>query len=250
MDRPPILTARQRDLLPYLISGCTRAEISTALNISEETVRKHVRNVLELFEAVNIRDAMIDMVQYHSMYGTDGPHYHYYVDRNDMLLTHLEDGEKSILELDQDFYVVAGELTELLDRMQVVGTVLSHTCNGEEQVPFESLLGLDKFRYVLPEPVKSGGTFRRQKRYVFKNEFVKARRWNIGTRAPWRDLNFAIKFAPNRPATHGWVKQELNNVPLDDLTPALSDDGLEYFINIPAPKIGTETYFHWGWDDE
>ncbi|MEN8710541.1 MAG: helix-turn-helix transcriptional regulator, partial [Paracoccaceae bacterium] len=199
MDRPPILTARQRDLLPYLISGCTRAEIANALNISEETVRKHVRNILELFEAVNIRDAMIDMVQYNTFYGDDGPHYHYYVDRNEVSLTHLDDGETTVFEVDQDFYIMAGELSEVLDRFRTNGTLVSHTCNGQEQVPFETSMGLKKYRYVLSEPVKSGGVFNRYKRYVIKNAFPEQNFWQIGTRAPTRELNFTIRFAPNRP---------------------------------------------------
>lgn len=136
MDRPPMLTSRQRDMLPYLISGCTRSEIATAFGLSEETVRKHVRNILDRFDALNVRDAMVDMVQYNSLYGADGLKYEFYIERNEMTLTHLEDGETTIFEIDQDLYVVADELTELLDRIRAGGPVVSHTCNGEEQVPF------------------------------------------------------------------------------------------------------------------
>lgn len=121
---------------------------------------------------------------------------------------------------------------------------------AKNKFPFESYLGLDKFRYVLPQPVKCGEVFRRHKRFVLKDAFADGKcHWQVGTRAPWRDLTFTVNFAPNRPARRGWVKQEVSNLPAKDLTPEFSEDGLSYTIIIPAPKLGTETFFHWEWAD-
>lgn len=58
MVPPPRLTARERDCLPLLVSGKTRHEMASELDVSVETIIKHVRNLLNKYDAVNIRDAL------------------------------------------------------------------------------------------------------------------------------------------------------------------------------------------------
>jgi DNA-binding NarL/FixJ family response regulator len=42
----PGLTAREREILQYLVAGSTYAEIASTLVISEKTVSSHVSNLL------------------------------------------------------------------------------------------------------------------------------------------------------------------------------------------------------------
>ena len=53
----PTLTARELDIAPLLVANATRGEIARHLEISEETVKHHTRNILRKFEATNVRDA-------------------------------------------------------------------------------------------------------------------------------------------------------------------------------------------------
>lgn len=58
MIPPPLLTPRERDCLPLLVSGKTRHEMSRELDVSVETIKKHVRSMLKKYDAANIRDAL------------------------------------------------------------------------------------------------------------------------------------------------------------------------------------------------
>ena len=51
------LTVRELGLAPLLVANATRREIARHLEISEETVKHHTRNILRKFEATNVRDA-------------------------------------------------------------------------------------------------------------------------------------------------------------------------------------------------
>ena len=42
----PRLTVREFEIAPLLIANATREEIAQHLNISEETVKQHTRNIL------------------------------------------------------------------------------------------------------------------------------------------------------------------------------------------------------------
>jgi len=58
MISPPLLTPRERDCLPLLVSGKTRHEMARELDVSVETIKKHVRSMLKKYDAANIRDAL------------------------------------------------------------------------------------------------------------------------------------------------------------------------------------------------
>jgi len=52
MRRPPQLTQREGEIVPFLASGFSRAEIAQHLDVSEETVKKHTSNILAMFDSL------------------------------------------------------------------------------------------------------------------------------------------------------------------------------------------------------
>lgn len=72
MRPPPKLTPREREILPYLVSGATRKEIAATLSVSPETIKIHVKNLLDKFGAVTVRDAFTDLNNYQRFYGLGG----------------------------------------------------------------------------------------------------------------------------------------------------------------------------------
>lgn len=72
MQDPPILTKREQDLLPYLVSGATRSEISSTLGISEETVKWHTRQLLKKFNVKSVAEGFKRMNEYNAIFSDDG----------------------------------------------------------------------------------------------------------------------------------------------------------------------------------
>jgi len=67
-DREEMLTARERQILQLLADGMSNADVAAKLFISQETVKSHVRHILNKLEAdtrthavaIALRDAIID----------------------------------------------------------------------------------------------------------------------------------------------------------------------------------------------
>ena len=72
LQAPPKLTPREREILPFLLSGATRKEIAVTLAVSPETIKIHVKNPLDKFGAITVRDAFEDLNNYQRFYGNGG----------------------------------------------------------------------------------------------------------------------------------------------------------------------------------
>lgn len=58
-DRAEGLTERQRDVLALMAKGLTNREIGGVLGIAENTVKVHVKAILEALEATNRTEAAV-----------------------------------------------------------------------------------------------------------------------------------------------------------------------------------------------
>jgi len=62
MDSVPVLTRRQIEVLELISNGASNAQISESLNISENTVKSHLRQIFDLLQ-VNKRTACVRAAQ-------------------------------------------------------------------------------------------------------------------------------------------------------------------------------------------
>ena len=72
LQAPPKLTPREREILPFLLSGATRKEIAVTLSVSPETINIHVKNLLDKFGSITVRDAFTDLNNYQKFFGVGG----------------------------------------------------------------------------------------------------------------------------------------------------------------------------------
>lgn len=63
VDRPPLLSDRELEVLNCLAGGQTTQQISNQLYISENTVKTHIRHILEKLEASNRTEAVSKAMQ-------------------------------------------------------------------------------------------------------------------------------------------------------------------------------------------
>lgn len=80
MQAPPILTAREQEILPFLVSGATRDEIASTLDVSAETVKWHTRQILKKFDCRSVTDGFQRMREYVNIYSDEGLGFKYFID--------------------------------------------------------------------------------------------------------------------------------------------------------------------------
>jgi DNA-binding NarL/FixJ family response regulator len=65
------LTSREINVLELLAEGCTNKQIATSLNISDNTVRSHVNNIMEKLQVSDRTEAVANALKKGVLSGTD-----------------------------------------------------------------------------------------------------------------------------------------------------------------------------------
>ena len=153
----PQLTAREFEIAPLLIANATRVEISRHLNISEETVKRHIRNILHKFDSVNIRDAYEALSDHMYVFGPDGLHINYFCHsmKRDLYISEgrADAHFKEVLEIE----AIYSPMTEFVSEHYVINRKKENMrFNGE---PFDKheRIGVNIASVKkLPKPVQPG----------------------------------------------------------------------------------------------
>lgn len=126
MQVPPILTAREREIVPLLLAGATRAEIARDLKISQETVKSHSKNIFAKFDVSNLREGFQRISDYQTYFGIGGLGVSRFVTETTSRLTVLEGR-------------VDGRLEQLHKYLIVGDAYTGHRLNFSEYVDPETL---------------------------------------------------------------------------------------------------------------
>lgn len=129
----PQLTAREFEIVPLLIANATRVEISRHLSISEETVKRHIRNILHKFDSINIRDAYEALSDHMYVFGPDGLNMNYFchsVKRDLYISKGRADAHfKEVLEIE----AIYRPMTEFsVEMMHSKGSIENKRINGQD----------------------------------------------------------------------------------------------------------------------
>lgn len=156
MQAPPKLTKRERQILPYLLSGATRNEIATTLGIAPDTVKIHVKNLLEKFDAATVRDGFKSMNLYQQYYGISGLGADRFIHSAD-LSVRLLDGCKSFnVTTSIDLSVIQGEIQKLYFSQLSLNHVEAISATGVRLEPPRLQDGRMYFGLVPPAPLVEG----------------------------------------------------------------------------------------------
>src|SRR6056300_1724448 len=113
---PTNLTNREREIIPFLLTGTTRAEIASHFGVSEETIKIHVRNLINKFDATSVRDCFKSLNLYHHYYGVEGVGTRTHV-LDSELDYYLEDDCKSLRLVRKFDYLVVSEPVTFVKRV-------------------------------------------------------------------------------------------------------------------------------------
>jgi len=113
---PTNLTNREREIIPFLLTGTTRAEIASHFGVSEETIKVHVRNIIKKFDATSVRDCFKWLNLYNQYYGVEGAGTQLHV-LDSELDYYLADDRKSLRLLRKFGYLVVAEPVTIVKRV-------------------------------------------------------------------------------------------------------------------------------------
>ena len=157
MRRPPQLTQREGEIVPFLASGFSRAEIAQHLDVSEETVKKHTSNILAKFDSLTLRDAFYALKNYAEYYALPSPAYQVF-NRALVVDTIVDtDANEMRVKLNLDLECIHGPLERLMHTSAKGKYVLKRICvDGVDLQPARIEMGVTIYEYQCIPPIKRG----------------------------------------------------------------------------------------------
>lgn len=168
MHKPPLLTRREEEIVPYLVAGATRSEISNELKISEDTVKKHLKAIFSKFDVVNYRDGQFELWAYNVYYSKKGMGLNSHMNYSNLIFTLSEDRKSATMIRDQEFFVVNGPETTVkrgfsgMVRSDQIKSVFSSDRRMLQSYRFDS--GVHRYSIDFDPPIKRGETFKVQEK--------------------------------------------------------------------------------------
>ena len=172
----PRLTVREFEIAPLLIANATREEIAQHLNISEETVKQHTRNILRKFNAVSVRDAYDAISDHIFVFGPEGLHknYFYHALKRDLFIApNRTDGHfKEVLEVEA-IYRPCTEFS--VEMVHATGWIKNKCINGKSLTPRDDKALFDVWSAPIQPPLEPGKIGTKNYRVHFQPDDIPAR---------------------------------------------------------------------------
>ncbi len=250
MKPPPFLTTRERELLPYLASGANRSQIALHFGLSEETVKRHTRNILSKFNAKTIRDGMWDITEYVTYFGDPDPMYSVYAhsvitnitfnsDLELMSCNHVHSFECVGPQFDRSvFSVLDGDFKA--ESVSIDGVVLNHLTYEFGKKTFETKYETAKLR---------GERFDRVTNVIFntKNNTLKDSYCSTWVTYPAGKIDFSINFVGERQPQRIWYEIQMGGQIIQDTSVLWDLDGARGSMHISAPRTERVYLIRWRW---
>ena len=161
MHFPTNLTKRERQIIPFLLSGATRDEIAMHLSLSPETVKVHSKNVFRKFDAVNLRDCfnVLNLYQHYFGIGGMGVHVHVVNGEQDFILA--RDRRSASWKRSMDLLVVDGPLCKIERGFheEMSNLQLEFQCEHPITKHYSFSGGLHCYVAKFDDPIQRGETF-------------------------------------------------------------------------------------------
>lgn len=158
----PSLTHREFEIIPHLASGATAAEIGQHFGVSDETIKKHRRNICAKFGATSVRGVHAKLVDFVSYYCGDTPLFRVCCEKMNQRVQVFSQQKLVITTLEQTFRTIVGPV-EHLNFTTVDGTMpIRDVTIKEGDVQYrDKFLGQDAYVTRLKSPAKTGDIIQR-----------------------------------------------------------------------------------------
>lgn len=250
MKPPPFLTIRERELLPYLASGANRSQIADHFGLSEETVKRHTRNILTKFKAKTIRDGLWDISEYVTYFGYPVPMYDLYAHSVKSHLIYDADSKVMVARHEHHFECISEQFSKSFFSV-FDGDFKAETVKIDGVAsPYSSyILGKKTFETTYAIPKKRGERFKRvaevffdTSQSVFNDSYS-----SIWSAYPAGKIEFSIDFFGARLPNKIWYEVQVNaNAIIDpDVLWRCSKNSAS--LKIDNPKTDRVYLIRWSW---
>ena len=248
MKIPPRLTQREKEVLPFLAAGETRTGIARKLSISDETVKVHIKNIVDKFDAVSVRDGIADFWEYLEMFSSDGLGYKFFIKSSENHLKLNKDSADGLLKRTLNIVTIEDGQTELQDIFTGSGDIGICYIDGIETKPFSSSMNRQYFKKQFAEPLSENTDVS----VTFEVELLNcypldAEYHYIRINHPTHEMVLSIDFPLDRPPIEVWAEGRISAAPIKLPKNAFDvKDGVAQLC-IYQPKIGEQYMIHWRW---
>lgn len=250
MHRPPELTKREMTLVPLLVEGATRKEIAEQLSISEETVKAHVRSILQKFGVSTLREGFVDLQQFNEFYITDYNDGHEFNRSLTSELIIAADRRHATNILKAEVDVVYGEVKSTIFACGIdAGEIISAEMYGRPVKETTRLDNRNWYEFVFEEPIKKGGQYTRSLVLKTRDAYLKETEFqllNIFRPTAFASIRvtFEDKLVPKAAKVVTMHQGRLTG----DTSLKLKRSGNSLYLDIPDPKVYHSYAIEWVWD--
>ena len=245
----PRLTVREFEIAPLLIANATREEIAQHLNISEETVKQHTRNILRKFNAVSVRDAYDAISDHIFVFGPEGLHknYFYHALKRDLFIApNRTDGHfKEVLEVE----AIYRPFTEFsVEMVHATGWIENKCINGKSLTPRDDKALFDVWSAPIHPPLEPGkiGTIVHSMDHI--GHYPDNRNsLSVSVRQPIGTINYRVHFQPDDiPARVYGKKQSIISSQISENISIEFSKGVAHLnVNLPSSKYVFGICWEW-----
>lgn len=254
MQRPPVLTERERQIVPFLAAGSSRTEMAQHFKVSAETIKIHVRNILNKFDAANFRDGAAAIKEYTEHFGEPEPAYNLFCISVDARATIDLDRKLMTSRVTSRYVGIRDESTSIISTVTHGNfKVISVKLDGVPSVPKESHYNTDIHEKYYDPPIPPGVEFIREFEVIrdLGDQVFERSGYMLSINYPTGDMKVSVEFIGDRvpPAIEavtllGAIKRK------SDTPNIVKESENTYSMQTSNPKIGVNYSIRWKWEDE
>jgi hypothetical protein len=251
MKKPPKLTNREAELVPFLVQGRTRRDIALELGVSEDTVKVHTRNLLKKFDAIDVIDAFNDLLDYQTIFSPDGFHFPVFFNLAKWRLTVYDEARGVKVERKIDFEVLRGPLERIDTLVRLDNSVVHEIKRDGRPGAIRMVRGEHFIDGAFEKPLQTGDVGSFEESYVVlgtESYSAKFPYWSINTFYPTERVEVEIRSENKFKDRKFWHETHQVSVnELDDRIALIKAQPLEagYQMIVNNPIVGCVHTIYW-----
>lgn len=248
MQSPPILTKREQELLPYLVNGATRSEIAATLDVSDETIKWHTRQLLKKFGVRSVPEGFKRMQEYIRLYSNEGLGFSYVLEKITNVVTLYDNLKDAHLKKTWTINVIRDGEIEFRHLQKVAGKVQNIQING---VPVDSY---DKEDDLYIHKAKTKEYHMASSRFlrVFECDYIDVYPENLeyhamNTGHPVGSLTLRVNFPLNKTPVKTWSEQTFHGRKHPDSEAIFHSTDRFAELTVPDAVFSKRYCIYWQW---